>query len=461
MKQSYPESYIRNAKFWGIEETPEFQEACVRYTKILNNISNHLKQELKSGEVEYLNKSSLGVDTTEQPGLIKFKDGRMFTDSFYVDEIVHLFDGVDVLQKGIKTMARSMLQYVCNRFGGYANRNGGSKIPTITFKGKDFHFKDKQLRFENDKITIKTIFGTYELEYSNSIKEDELFEFLKQEGKRWTGGNYIKKQNCIVTQVRIPFEPIYDPQGVLGTDFNKSTNDRIVLSNGYKIAATDRQLELERQIKEVNKILKEKDGPVNNRTMNSKKRRTLRKKQKSLHAAALNAYRESVQEVVDIAKNNQLLLCIDTVKTGQDLGTWGQDKIIPLMITICENSGIPFYAVPCANTSKRCPHCGYIPPEKGQNKNRPSTNEFKCQECSYEEDAQLVGALNIAYFGKEMYHNHVPYSSWGRRSVAKLIEKYKQLEQRQFYSPRQSQVSGFLSERSDKTKSNLSTVKLS
>ncbi|WP_175964954.1 RNA-guided endonuclease InsQ/TnpB family protein [Burkholderia lata] len=47
-------------------------------------------------------------------------------------------------------------------------------------------------------------------------------------------------------------------------------------------------------------------------------------------------------------------------------------------------------AVPPANTSRTCPACGYVSAD-----NRTTQEKFACIECSYEENADVVGALNI------------------------------------------------------------------
>ncbi|MCA8293422.1 transposase [Burkholderia sp. AU30198] len=47
-------------------------------------------------------------------------------------------------------------------------------------------------------------------------------------------------------------------------------------------------------------------------------------------------------------------------------------------------------AVPPANTSRTCPACGYVSAD-----NRTTQKKFTCVECSYEENADVVGALNI------------------------------------------------------------------
>lgn len=47
-------------------------------------------------------------------------------------------------------------------------------------------------------------------------------------------------------------------------------------------------------------------------------------------------------------------------------------------------------AVPPQNTSRTCPCCGHVSPE-----NRRTQAEFACEACSFEENADVVGAINV------------------------------------------------------------------
>jgi putative transposase len=47
-------------------------------------------------------------------------------------------------------------------------------------------------------------------------------------------------------------------------------------------------------------------------------------------------------------------------------------------------------AVPPQNTSRTCPACGHVSAE-----NRQTQARFCCVECGYEENADVVGAINI------------------------------------------------------------------
>ncbi|WP_216352568.1 zinc ribbon domain-containing protein [Aquaspirillum sp. LM1] len=47
-------------------------------------------------------------------------------------------------------------------------------------------------------------------------------------------------------------------------------------------------------------------------------------------------------------------------------------------------------AVPPQNTSRTCPCCGHVSAD-----NRTSQAKFACVECGFEENADLVGAINV------------------------------------------------------------------
>ncbi|AQR65005.1 cytosine methyltransferase [Aquaspirillum sp. LM1] len=51
-------------------------------------------------------------------------------------------------------------------------------------------------------------------------------------------------------------------------------------------------------------------------------------------------------------------------------------------------------AVPPQNTSRTCPSCGHVSAE-----NRPTQARFECMECGFEENADLVGAINVLRAG--------------------------------------------------------------
>ena len=60
-------------------------------------------------------------------------------------------------------------------------------------------------------------------------------------------------------------------------------------------------------------------------------------------------------------------------------------------------NGGALFAVPPQNTSQTCPCCGYIAKE-----NRQTQADFKCVECDYQNNADVVGAINILKRGQAL-----------------------------------------------------------
>ena len=304
-----------------------------------------------------------------------------------------------------------MVGYVLERFAGYFKRNSKGKVPTITFKNKSLYNKDRNVEIdkENKELIFHTTFGDYKVPYKLSIKSDYL-----ESGK--FGGNLIVKQKCFVVAVDVPFVQQYTPEKVLGFDINKSLHNWIVFNTGDVIAAPKAVSELIDKIRKLNKAIDngKKEG------LKSSQRRSLRKQIINKHSQLHAEIKKVCEKIVEVAKKQKSLLCIDMVKTGQNMGTFGQDKIIPELQTLCENQGVPFIAVPCRNTSRRCSSCGYVHKD-----NRKTTDEFECLKCGHDELSHLNAAKNISFLGNKMFEAGVPCGNHGRISVEKLIEKQR------------------------------------
>ena len=112
---------------------------------------------------------------------------------------------------------------------------------------------------------------------------------------------------------------------VLGFDINKSLHNWIVFNTGDVIAAPKAVSELIDKIRKLNKAIDngKKEG------LKSSQRRSLRKQIINKHSQLHAEIKRSAKRIVEVAKKQKSLLCIDMVKTGQNMGTFGQDKIIP------------------------------------------------------------------------------------------------------------------------------------
>lgn len=412
--------FKRNAKLWGIEFTPEFLEAFRKTNKVLNNISRHIRKMVERGDIVEIAK--LGYVTfSETSGITNPNsnspdytgDPRELTKAQVKDLLYHLFP--EDIEEKKESLKREMLMYVLERYSGYFQRNGNTKVPTISIKGKGLYLNDRVAKIDTNKktLTIPTLYGTFELKYNHSLKH----EFLTH--KKY-GGNLNIKQRCFVAAIDVPFVQKYQAECYLGFDLNKCEKDWVVLNDGTKISAPDNISEAFDRIRELNRSLdQDKKLPVKQRRYRSKQRRKLRLQWKREHRNLRRMILRIAEEIIQLAISKRAHLCIDSVKTGQRMGTFGQDHLIPLLQTMCENMGIPFHVVPCKNTSRRCNKCGYVHKD-----NRVDTETFVCQSCGVRLDAQENGAKNVAYQGSRLFEAGVPYGNWAKRNIDKLIAKY-------------------------------------
>ena len=412
--------YKRNAKFYGLKFTQEFLSAHKVQTKIQNDISGIVYDMIRSGEISDI---GLGLYVFDQDGTdetkCKFKNR--------INKNYNVFNVDGVLEKGVESVKRGIVSYVLERYRGYKNRNGAFPTSPIRFHGKSFYIKEPNVRMKDgeQKLIIPTLFGKLDLYYSRSLKED-LFRGRIKEGLS-TGGNIIMDQKCFVSGVDVDFDLKYNPVSFIGFDLNKDVNDWICFSDGSKIPAPEHIKNQFEKIRDLNKQLdKDKKLPVVDRKYRSKDRRKIRREWQEAQRELRCFVNGVAEKIVNRVMLKKQCLLIDSVTTGQKMGTFGQDHLIPLLQTKCENLGIPFYVVPCKGTSATCSSCGHVHGYTKEEKKlyRPTTTEFKCQSCGAKIDAQYNGAVNVRDYGKEMYDAGVPFGSYPKRNRIKLMQKY-------------------------------------
>lgn len=398
----------RNAKFWAIHFTEEFIEDYQKTLRIMNGILSDFRSKLISGEIVKIDRFN-----------IYMRDSKVYSAATYNKEVIpHLYDVEDKW-----SLKRQLLFYCMERYTGYKRRNNDKKIPTITIKeGKSFYYKEScfiTLDTTDKSLTVQTLYRTHKLKYDFSLKSENVTP------KAWSnkltiGGNFNIKQKSFVAAVDIQKEIAYDIENILAFDINKTKEDWLVFNDGYKISQPEEISSIISKIKELNKNLdQDKKKTVNERLFRSKDRRKMRHQWIKEHQKLKSIIVRICTKICNRAIETKSLLCIDSVKTGQTNGTFGQDHIIPTLQTMCENQGIPFYVVPCKNTSRRCSLCGHIEAE-----NRIDAKTFHCKACGYKCDAQQNGADNIAYQGKRLLDAGVPFGNKAKRSVDKLISEY-------------------------------------
>lgn len=239
------------------------------------------------------------------------------------------------------------------------------------------------------------------------------------------GGNLTfhpkKNSYCMVALVDCPMEPKYAPLNTLSFDMNKTPKHWLTFNDGSVIPMDKRIKNLAETIRNTNKILALKNKPVSQRFyidentgqevhVRSKHRRKLRKFWQVTHKQLKTLCGQVARDIADKAISTSSLLAIDSVKGGDKTGTYGQDHITPMLQRICENEGIPFYVVPCQNTSRRCSSCGYTSKE-----NRKTVNDFECLACGHKELSHLNASKNIANIANEYLRKGKEYGNYSKR----------------------------------------------
>lgn len=159
-----------------------------------------------------------------------------------------------------------------------------------------------------------------------------------------------------------------------------------------------------------------------------------------IHARIGNARRDHLHKITTTISQNHAVVCIEDLQvrnmSKSAAGTADQpgrkvraksglNKSIldqgwfefrrQLRYKLAWNGGC-LIAVPPRNTSRMCPRCGHVSAD-----NRPTQARFECVECAFEENADVVGAINVlraghARFACEVSGAVTPPAAGTRRS---------------------------------------------
>jgi len=292
---------------------------------------------------------------------------------------------------------RDVVNYVAERYYGYKRRNGRKKIPHPTFhEDIAWYFKEKFVEVDAKKKTlkIKTLIGWVETTYQYGLKDQLLHGKTK-------GGNLRVTTKEFVAAVSFHNDVLYHPEGVTGFDINFQQGCWLSMNDGTEIPMSDELHELVQKQKELNSKIADRSKPVKERKIKSKDRKRLRVLKDKTTKRMEKIIRSVADKILDDAIENKHLLAIDNMSPQ---GSWGQDRLIALLRTGCENRGIPFYLIDAAYTSRTCSVCGFE-----SKANRKKTDEFKCQDCGFECSAHYNAAINIANKAQSLLDDEVPY----------------------------------------------------
>lgn len=320
----------------------------------------------------------------------------------------HIFpDDVEKLVKEhgytLSFIKRQLIRPVLERYISYKKRNRKKKFPNspLAVKQKSIAIYDGCVVM--DKVAKKIILR-YHPKAANKAVLELPYSFLGTMGKKEEfisdkpGGQLVFNGNKALFTVRatMPLQWQYQPTDFVGFDCNQSKETFMVFSKDIELfgqtlcilkkthPCLKRALSLENQLAILNKI--------------KIKKNKIRTKIKLKHKHHERSYLVLVTEILNYFEKNKLGLAIDALSVGARTGSFGQDKIIKLLIREAENRGIPHVLVPTPYTTRLCSECGHL------HETIPlSVRKFECSNCKVELLRDHNAAKNVEKRGAAIW----------------------------------------------------------
>ena len=226
--------------------------------------------------------------------------------------------------------------------------------------------------------------------------------------------NITLSQSCGKWYVSIQTErevepPVHPSKSMVGIDMGVVRF--ATLSDGTFLAPVSSFKQHEARLAKAQRALSRKQRGSNNR------KKALARVQK-IHAAIANVRTDFLQKASTTISNNHAIVCIEDLrvanmsrsaagtadKPGRNVkAKSGLNKAIldqgwfefrRQLTYKLEWKGGQLIAVPPRHTSQTCPHCGCVSAD-----NRKTQSLFRCLQCGFEENADLVGAMNVRRAG--------------------------------------------------------------
>jgi len=340
----------------------------------------------------------------------------------------------DCENKGLPTI---LIEQVINRYQSYKKRN--KKLPNyVEFKKSTINIKKNYLKYcdcEN-AVFIRDLHNKViklSIEDKRSVLVHKDLWLKKLSAKKSKPSSELKSVafaanvmfGCrqIIPIVQIQETEAYRAKGFFAIDINKSAKDWLTFNMPIDgkmvyekpeviIAAESRIKKIEKAINDTLDIMPDKrrgkgvkvdhpdfEGKVFKCTSDG--RRRLRLYWKDAHKKLQKAINklDILKRIEKFCFDNKLGFAHDDVASGQQNGTFSQDKLKIYWVSRASEAKFPLEIVNPAYTSQQCPECGHRSP-----KNRVK-DDFKCLNCDYENESHKVGAINIANKAIKAYSN--------------------------------------------------------
>ena len=330
------------------------------------------------------------------------------------------------------SLSVSLIEGILNRWLVQVQRNkkqGNLRWPPrVDFSKRAFNYKKCYFSydFSADTMTFKGLrkeLITLEIDKDKSI----LHHFDKwrnkiesKKGKKF-GANIVFHQNQIVALIEVEkfcYKPVtgningFNRSIFWGPDLNKTPDFFLAfpkpLNGKSYFERSGEYLKQEELANEIHDALKKMDEVPPEKRANTHitfkgiqlpcnrrgRRKLVELKNKSIkkRRSILNTD-PIIDEMINFIKANQFGFALDTVKTGQSHGSWGQDIFQHVIKERSRKDYFPIMEVPAAWTSSQCRKCGHKDRKNVSGKGR---EDFKCTKCGHEAIAHIEAANNIS-----------------------------------------------------------------
>lgn len=271
--------------------------------------------------------------------------------------------------------------------------------------GDSFRYPDpKQIKFDqtNNRLFLPKLGW---LRYRNS--RDALGELrnltISQSGGKWFA--------AIQTQREVE-QPVHPATGIVGIDVGIARF--ATLSDGSHIEPLNTFRKHQRRLARYQRVMSHK-------TKFSSNWKKAKAKVTNLHTRIGNVRRDFLHKTTTIISKNHAMVCIEDLQV-RNMSKSAAGSIEKPGRKVCQKSGLnksildqgwgefrrqleykqawlggEVLAVPPHNTSRTCPACSHVSAE-----NRLTQAKFECVECGYENNADVVGAINVLERGHRL-----------------------------------------------------------
>ena len=409
----------QSAVKFSIEFTAQHKQYFSNLFDYQRKVSNYIFKLLKSKDIVKIKPFAIIYSNGDEISDRKFKhvpEIKSFIEEHFGNEV--LAANIDALN-----------WMVVRQYSSYLARNKKSPKSALVIRPKSFAPKSDMFQFdskryqllmrkiEKDESEPHLIFEIANCYYNNSEALDFSGKKNPHLSKPQGGIISLKKKEVVLLARKEVKYPLAEK--TIGFDFNKNranwiTSSEVIPSLGSKILPKSEELyQIEQEIKMLQKKIRGKDEEDNK--LNSRQRKGVRKKWSKAHAKQAALVEKTIFQTLDeyLDVYGEFNLAIDTVTTGQQNGTFGNDKAILACAKWCKKNNRAHIYVPTPNTSRRCSCCGTV------SKTARKLDVYKCASCGHVEHADENAAKNIREFADAILQNP------SLRMIGTLNRQYK------------------------------------